>query len=539
MEAIRGRVVCQGIALGDIYVLQKNRMAIRKEKCTDPQAEIALVKEAREAVILELRSLYESAVAEVGISNAAIFQMHEMLLQDAEFIRSIELWIQEGGMNAQWAVAEAGYALEQKFAHFEDEYMRSRCSDIHEVTDRLLKQLMGNEEREINFQKPVILVADILTPGETVKLDTRNILAFVVSNGTVNSHAAIFAKNMNIPTLMGVNINVEKLKSDTPALVDAISGEFILEPNEEQVQYAQKLLQDKEKSDALLQELKGKPDVTKSGIRMDIYANVGSEQELDLALENDAMGIGLLRSEFLFIGRECAPTEEEQFTIYRRVAEKMAGKKTVIRTLDMGADKQADYLQLEEEDNPALGYRGIRILLTKTELFKAQLRAIYRAAAYGPLAVLYPMIISGEEVEKIRMITTQVKEELTAEGITFGQVEEGIMIETPAAVMISDELAKEVDFFSIGTNDLTQYTLVIDRQNAKLDDFYNPHHKAVLKMIKMVAENAHTAGKKVGICGELAADEALTEEFVKIGIGQLSVAPSSILHLRKRIRDID
>lgn len=539
MEAIRGRVVCQGIALGDIYVLQKNRMAIRKEKCTDSQAEIALVKEAREAVILELRSLYESAVAEVGISNAAIFQMHEMLLQDAEFIRSIELWIQEGGMNAQWAVAEAGYALEQKFAHFEDEYMRSRCSDIHEVTDRLLKQLMGNEEREINFQKPVILVADTLTPGETVKLDTRNILAFVVSNGTVNSHAAIFAKNMNIPTLMGININVEKLKSDTPALVDAISGEFILEPSAEQVQYAQKLLQDKEKSDALLQELKGKPDVTKSGIRMDIYANVGSEQELDLALENDAMGIGLLRSEFLFIGRECAPTEEEQFTIYRRVAEKMAGKKTVIRTLDMGADKQADYLQLEEEDNPALGYRGIRILLTKTELFKAQLRAIYRAAAYGPLAVLYPMIISGEEVEKIRLITTQVKEELTAEGITFGQVEEGIMIETPAAVMISDELAKEVDFFSIGTNDLTQYTLVIDRQNAKLDDFYNPHHKAVLKMIKMVAENAHTAGKKVGICGELAADEALTEEFVKIGIDQLSVAPSSILHLRKRIRDID
>lgn len=539
METIRGKVVCQGIALGNIYVLQKNRPAIRKEKCTNPEMEIALVKEAREAVILELRSLYEKAVAEVGISNAAIFQMHEMLLQDAEFIRSIELWIREGGMNAQWAVAEAGYALEQKFEHFEDEYMKSRCSDIHEVTDRLLKQLMGSEEKEVSFQEPVILVADTLTPGDTVKLDTRNILAFVVSNGTVNSHAAIFAKNMNIPTLMGIHINMEKLKTGTLSLVDAISGEFILEPDDERVQYAQRLLQDKAKSDALLQELKGKPDVTKSGRQLDIYANIGSEQELELALENDARGIGLLRSEFLFIGRESAPTEEEQFAIYRRVAEKMSGKKTVIRTLDMGADKQADYLRLEAEENPALGYRGIRILLTQVELFKAQLRAIYRAAVYGKLAVLYPMIISKEEVEKIQLITAQVKAELAAEGIAFGEVEEGIMVETPAAVMISDELAKEVDFFSIGTNDLTQYTLVIDRQNAKLDEFYNPHHNAVLKMIQMVAENAHKAGKKVGICGELAADVALTEQFIEMGIDQLSVAPSTILHLRKRIRDID
>lgn len=539
METIRGKIVCRGIALGRIYVLQKNRPAFRKEKCTNPEAEIALVNEARQAVITQLRGLYKQAVAEVGMSNAAIFQVHELLLQDAEFIRSIELWIREGGMNAQWAVAEAGFALEQKFEHFEDEYMRSRCTDIHEVTDRLLKQLMGGEESEIRFKEPVILVADTLTPGETVNLDTRNILAFVINNGTVNSHAAIFAKNMNIPTLMGIHINIEKLRNDTLGLVDAISGEFILEPDEERVQYARELLRENTESEALLQELKGLPDVTKSGKRLDVYANVGSEQELELALENDAMGIGLLRSEFLFIGRDSAPAEEEQFTIYRRVAEKMAGKRAVIRTLDMGADKQADYLQLETEENPALGYRGIRILLTRTELFKAQLRAIYRAAVYGKLAVLYPMIISKEEVEKIQAVTAQVKAELTAEGIVYGEVEEGIMIETPAAVMISDELAEEVDFFSIGTNDLTQYTLVIDRQNAKLEEFYNPYHKAVLKMIRMVVENAHKVGKKVGICGELAADENLTEEFLNIGIDQLSVAPSTILHLRKRIRDID
>ena len=539
METIRGKIVCRGIALGKIYVLQKNRPAIRKEKCTDPEAEITLVKRAREAVIIELRGLYEQAVAEVGISNAAIFQMHELLLQDAEFIRSIELWIREGGMNAQWAVAEAGYALEQKFEHFEDEYVRSRCADIHEVTDRLLKQLMGNEEQEVCFKEPVILVADTLTPGETVKLDTRNILAFVINNGTVNSHAAIFAKNMNIPTLMGIHINIEKLRTDTLGLVDAVSGEFILEPDEERVRYARELLQEKAKSDALLQELKGLPDITKSGKQMDVYANVGSEQELELALENDAMGIGLFRSEFLFIGRENAPTEEEQFTIYRRVAEKMEGKRTVIRVLDLGADKQADYLQLEAEENPALGYRGIRILLTRRDLFKAQLRAIYRAAVYGPLAVLYPMIISVEEVKQIQEVTAQVKAELTAEGVAYGEVEEGIMIETPAAAMISEELAEMVDFFSIGTNDLTQYALVIDRQNAKLDAFYNPHHKAVLKMIQIVTDNAHKAGKKVGICGELAADQILTEEFVNMGIDQLSVAPSTILHLRKRIRDID
>ena len=539
MEVLQGKVVCRGIALGKIYVLQKNRMVIRKERCTEPRAEIELVNAAREAVILELRSLYEKAVAEVGISNAAIFQVHEMLLQDAEFIKSIEQWISEGGMNAEWAVAEAGYALAQKFEHFEDEYMRSRCADIHEVTDRLLKQLMGNGENEIRFKEPVILVADTLTPGETVNLDTNNVLAFVVSNGTVNSHAAIFAKNMNIPTIMGIQVDIENLKTGTPALVDALTGEFILEPDEQRVRYAEETLQNKAKSDALLQELKGKANVTQSGKRLDIYANIGSEQEVELALQNDAFGIGLFRSEFLFIGRNNAPTEEEQFSIYRRVVENMSGKKVVIRTLDMGADKQADYLQLEEEENPALGYRGIRILLSRTDLFRTQLRAIYRAAVYGKMAVLYPMIISEEEVQRIKAITAQIKEELAAEGIPYGEVEEGIMIETPAAVMISDELAKKVDFFSIGTNDLIQYTLVIDRQNAGLDEFFNPHHKAVLKMIQMVVENAHKEGKPVGICGELASDIMLTKTFLDMGVDQLSVAPSTILQLRKIIRDIE
>lgn len=539
MEVLQGRVVCRGIALGKIYVLQKNRMVIRKERCAEPRAEIELVNAAREAVILELRSLYEKAVAEVGISNAAIFQVHEMLLQDAEFIKGIEQWISEGGMNAEWAVAEAGYALAQKFEHFEDEYMRSRCADIHEVTDRLLKQLMGNGENEIRFKEPVILVADTLTPGETVNLDTNNVLAFVVSNGTVNSHAAIFAKNMNIPTIMGIQVDIENLKTGTPALVDALTGEFILEPDEQRVRYAEETLQNKAKSDALLQELKGKANVTQSGKRLDIYANIGSEQEVELALQNDAFGIGLFRSEFLFIGRNNAPTEEEQFSIYRRVVENMSGKKVVIRTLDMGADKQADYLQLEEEENPALGYRGIRILLSRTDLFRTQLRAIYRAAVYGKMAVLYPMIISEEEVQRIKAITAQIKEELAAEGIPYGEVEEGIMIETPAAVMISDELAKKVDFFSIGTNDLIQYTLVIDRQNAGLDEFFNPHHKAVLKMIQMVVENAHKEGKPVGICGELASDIMLTKTFLDMGVDQLSVAPSTILQLRKIIRDIE
>ncbi len=539
MEVLQGKVVCRGIALGKIYVLQKNRMVIRKERCAEPRAEIELVNAAREAVILELRSLYEKAVAEVGISNAAIFQMHEMLLQDAEFIRSIERWISEGGMNAQWAVAEAGYALAQKFEHFEDEYMKSRCTDIHEVTDRLLKQLMGSDENEIRFKEPVILVADTLTPGETVNLNTDNILAFVVSNGTVNSHAAIFAKNMNIPTIMGIHIDIERLKTGTHALADALTGEFVLEPDTERIRYAEELLRNKAKSDALLQELKGKADETKSGKHLDIYANIGSEQELELALQNDAKGIGLLRSEFLFIGRSNAPTEEEQFTIYRRVIEKMSDKKVIIRVLDMGADKQAEYLQLDEEENPALGYRGIRILLSRADLLKTQLRAIYRASVYGKPAVLYPMIISMDEVQAIKDITAQVKEELSAEGIPYGEVEEGIMIETPAAVMISDELAEEVDFFSIGTNDLTQYTLAIDRQNAKLDAFYNPHHKSVLKMIRMVAENAHRAGKRVGICGELASDTTLTKEFLEMGIDQLSVVPSFILQLRKIIRDID
>lgn len=539
MEVLQGRVVCRGIALGKIYVLQKNRMVIRKERCAEPRAEIELVNAAREAVILELRSLYEKAVAEVGISNAAIFQVHEMLLQDAEFIKSIEQWICEGGMNAEWAVAEAGYALAQKFEHFEDEYMRSRSADIHEVTDRLLKQLMGNGENEIRFKEPVILVADTLTPGETVNLDTNNVLAFVVSNGTVNSHAAIFAKNMNIPTIMGIQVDIENLKTGTPALVDALTGEFILEPDEQRVRYAEETLQNKAKSDALLQELKGKANVTQSGKRLDIYANIGSEQEVELALQNDASGIGLFRSEFLFIGRNNAPTEEEQFSIYRRVVENMSGKKVVIRTLDMGADKQADYLQLEEEENPALGYRGIRILLSRTDLFRTQLRAIYRAAVYGKMAVLYPMIISEEEVQRIKAITAQIKEELAAEGIPYGEVEEGIMIETPAAVMISDELAKKVDFFSIGTNDLIQYTLVIDRQNAGLDEFFNPHHKAVLKMIQMVVENAHKEGKPVGICGELASDIMLTKTFLDMGVDQLSVAPSTILQLRKIIRDIE
>lgn len=539
MEILRGKVVCRGIALGKIYVLQKNRLVIRKERGTDPHAELTLVNEARKAVVLELRSLYERAVTEVGISNAGIFQVHEMLLQDAEFIKSIEQWIFEGGMNAEWAVAEAGYALAQKFEHFEDEYMRSRCADIHEVTDRLLKQLMGNGENEIRFKEPVILVADTLTPGETVNLDTNHVLAFVVSNGTVNSHAAIFAKNMNIPTIMGIQVDIENLKTGTPALVDALTGEFILEPDEQRVRYAEEMLQNKAKSDALLQELKGKANVTRSGKRLDIYANIGSEQEVELALQNDAFGIGLFRSEFLFIGRNNAPTEEEQFAIYRRVVENMSGKKVVIRTLDMGADKQADYLQLEEEENPALGYRGIRILLSRTDLFRTQLRAIYRAAVYGKMAVLYPMIISEEEVQRIKAITVQIKEELAAEGIPYGEVEEGIMIETPAAVMISDELAKKVDFFSIGTNDLIQYTLAIDRQNAGLDEFFNPHHKAVLKMIQMVVENAHKEGKPVGICGELASDVMLTKAFLDMGVDQLSVAPSTILQLRKIIRDIE
>lgn len=538
MKNIKGKSVYKGIALGKIHIMKSNDFQIRRQKIEDVEAEIARVEEAKNKANDELQALYDKAVVEVGESNAAIFQVHQMMLGDEDYQESIENIIQTQKVNAEYAVALTGDNFSEMFASMDDEYMQARAADIKDITDRIVKCLCGGNDRTADITEPVIIVAEDLTPSETVVLDKSKILAFVTVYGSTNSHTAILARTMNIPALIGVDMNLGEMKSGTEALVDGFTGEFVLEPTDEMKEKAKAEMESENEKKALLQSLKGKENVTLSGKKIKLYANIGSISDLGYALENDAGGVGLFRSEFLYIGRDSLPDEEEQFNIYKQAAQNMAGKKVIVRTLDIGADKQADYLQLGHEENPALGYRAIRICLTKTDIFKTQLRALYRAAVYGNISIMYPMIISTEEVEEIKKISAEVKAELAAEMIPYKDVEEGIMIETPAAVMISDELAKMVDFFSIGTNDLTQYTLAIDRQNANLDRFYNPHHTAVLKMIQMVTDNAHKEGKWVGICGELGADTDLTETFVNMGIDELSVAPASILKLRKIIRQM-
>lgn len=538
MERIAGKAVYKGIALGPIHVIKDKDLRVRRERTEDTEAELARVKAAGAKAHQELQQLYEKALKEVGENNAAVFLVHQMMLEDQDYLESIENIICNEQMNAEYAVAVTGDNFANMFAAMEDEYMQARAADVKDITERILRCLSGSIRTDNDFAEPVIIVARDLSPSETVALDKSKIMAFVTVEGSAASHTAILARTMNIPALIGVNIDIDLLKDGTEALVDGFRGEFLLDPSEERRLQARAEMEKEAEKLALLMTLKGKEDVTLSGRKVNLYANIGSISDLVYALENDAAGVGLFRSEFLYIGKKQLPDEEEQFAIYKQAAQNLAGRKLIVRTLDIGADKQAEYLNLPVEENPALGYRAIRICLTRPEIFKTQLRALYRAAVYGNISIMYPMIISVEEVQAIREISARVKAELAAEQIPYKDVEEGIMIETPAAVMISDELAGLVDFFSIGTNDLTQYTLALDRQNAKLEPFYNPHHKAVLKMIRMVVENGHKAGIWVGICGELGADPLLTEEFVEMGVDELSVAPSEILRLRRKIRQI-
>lgn len=539
MECLKGKSVYKGVAFGKISVLKKDDYVVKRVKIEDTQAELQRVEEAVEASKQQLQKLYEKALKEVGEASAAIFEVHQMMLEDEDYKESIENIISTQQVNAEYAVASTGDNFSQMFASMDDDYMRARAADIKDISNRLVKNLSGQSVDVMDLDEPVIVVADDLSPSETVQMDKEKILAFVTVHGSANSHTAILARMMNIPALIGVDMDLEALHTGTEAAVDGFHGEFFVDPSEEVKERIQRKIEEEKEKQELLQQLRGKENVTKGGRHINLYANIGSVADMGYVLENDAGGIGLFRSEFLYIGRNELPDEEEQFQAYKQAVQNMAGKKVIIRTLDIGADKQADYLNIEKEENPALGYRAIRICLAQPEIFKTQLRALFRASAYGNLSIMYPMITSTEEVAQIQAIVQEVKEELKTDGIPYNDVEEGIMIETPAAVMISDELAKMVDFFSIGTNDLTQYTLAIDRQNEKLDRFYNPHHKAILKMIQMVVDSAHQEGKWAGICGELGADPELTETFVRMGVDELSVAPSMILKLRKIIREME
>lgn len=539
MLKLSGKVVYKGIVVGPVAVLKKDDQQVKRTKITDADAELARLGKAGEQAQAQLQKLYDKAVKEVGEASAAIFEVHQMMLEDDDYLDAIHNMIRTEMVNAEYAVAVTGDNFSEMFANMDDDYMKARAADVKDISNRLVRNLMGQEDVDLADMEPSIIVADDLSPSETVQMDKKKILAFVTVHGSSNSHTAILARMMNIPALIGVPVNLDEVHTGMKAVVDGLKGEVIFDPSEEVCAEAEERVREEQEKLKLLQTLKGKDNVTLSGKKIDIYANIGSVSDVGYVLENDAGGIGLFRSEFLYLGRDNFPTEEEQFQAYRQVVQTMAGKKVVIRTLDIGADKQVDYFNLGKEDNPAMGYRAIRICLKQPDIFKTQLRALFRAAMHGNLSIMYPMITSVEEVRKIYEVVGQVRTELDEQQIPYKVPEQGIMIETPAAVMVSDELAEIVDFFSIGTNDLTQYTLAVDRQNAKLDDFYNPHHKAILRMIQMVADNAHKCGKWVGICGELGADLELTEEFLRMGIDELSVAPSMVLRVRKAVREAD
>ena len=538
MQCFQGKSVYKGIVMGPIAVLKKNDYQVKRARIEDPEAEVKRVEEAVEVSKKQLGRLYDKAVREVGEASAAIFEVHQMMLEDEDYLESMENMIRIELVNAEYAAAATGDNFAEMFAAMDDEYMKARSADVKDISERLVRNLSGEGDNDLSSMEPSVIVADDLSPSETVQMDKEKILAFVTVHGSTNSHTAILARMMNIPALIGVPMDLNGLKTGMTAVVDGFSGQVIFEPEEDVQKETEKRMQEEAEKQKLLEELKGKENVTPDGRKINIYANIGSVGDLGYVMENDAGGIGLFRSEFLYLGRNDFPTEEEQFQAYKQAVQTMAGKKVIIRTLDIGADKQVEYFNLGKEENPALGYRAIRICLKQPEIFKAQLRALFRAAVYGNLSVMYPMITSTEEVEKIYAIVAEVEEELKAQEVQYKIPEQGIMIETPAAVMISDRLAEMVDFFSIGTNDLTQYTLAIDRQNEQLDDFYNPHHEAVLRMIRMVVENAHKCGKWAGICGELGADLTLTEQFVRMGVDELSVAPSMILKLRKVVREM-
>lgn len=540
MITIQGKSVFGGVSIGKLMFYKRNEKVIKREHISDADAEWKRFEAAKGQAVDQLKELYEKALEDVGEANAMIFEIHQMMLEDLDYLESIENIIRSQEVNAEYAVATTADNFAQMFASMDDAYMQGRAADVKDVSERVLDILCGVSAGVKEMTEPCIIAADDLAPSETVQLDKSKVLGFATMYGSSNSHTAILARTMNIPAVIGLGETLSSQYDGKMAVIDGFTGILYVDPDEETLARMQeKRAKDLEQKE-LLNQLKGKENVTRSGQKINVYANIGNVSDLGAVLRNDAGGIGLFRSEFLYLENSTFPTEEQQFAVYKQVAESMAGKKVIIRTLDIGADKQVDYFNLDKEENPALGYRAIRICLTRPEIFKTQLRALYRAAVYGNLSIMFPMIISVSEVKKIKEIIAEVQAELKAEGIPYKEdVELGVMIETPAAVMVSRELAKEVDFFSVGTNDLTQYTLAIDRQNQKLDTFYDPHHPAVLAMIKMAADNAHAEGKWIGICGELGADLELTETFLKMGIDELSVSPSMILPVRKKVRETE
>lgn len=538
MLKFTGKSVYSGVTMGPVVVLKKDDFEVKRTRVADPEAEIARVAEAIESAQAQLGTLYEKAVKEVGEASAAIFEVHQMMLEDEDYVEAIQNTIRTEQINAEYAVAITGDNFAEMFASMDDEYMKARSADIKDISDRLVRNLSGRGDNDLASADPSIIVAEDLTPSETVQMDKEKLLAFVTVQGSSNSHTSILARMMNIPALIQVPLDLSAIESGTLAIVDGYTGEVIFDPTEEvKAATLEKINKEKEKQE-LLAKLKGQKTETKDGRSVKLYANIGGVADVGYVVDNDAEGIGLFRSEFLYLGRDDYPTEDEQFQAYKQVLQRMGEKKVIIRTMDIGADKKVDYFNLEPEENPALGYRAIRICLTRPEMFKTQLRALLRSAVYGNLAIMYPMIISPWEVKKIYEYVDEAKKELEEAGIPYKVPEQGIMIETPAAVMMGDELAQLVDFFSIGTNDLTQYTLAIDRQNETLEMFHDSHHPAVLRMIKMVCDSAHKYGKWAGICGELGADLSLTKQFLEMGVDELSVSPSMVLKVRKQIREL-
>ena len=540
MITLEGKSVFGGVAIGKIQFYKRNEITIKRTRVEDVEAEVERFRNAKAKTLELLKGLYEKALEDVGEANAMIFEAHQLMLEDPDYVESIENIIRTQDVNAEYAIGATADNFAAIFEAMNDAYMQGRAADVRDVSERLLQALSSQNETVMVMDEPVIIAADDLVPSETVQLDKEKVLSFVTMYGSANSHTAILARTMNIPAVIGLGEALKEEYDGKVAIVDGVDGKVYIDPDEETMASMQKKQKKDQEQKELLNQLKGKENVTKSGQKVNVYANIGNLADVGTVLKNDAGGIGLFRSEFLYLESDTYPTEEQQFAVYKKVAETMAGKKVIIRTLDIGADKQVDYFKLDKEDNPALGYRAIRICLTRPEIFKTQLRALYRASAYGQISIMFPMIISVAEVKKIKEIVEEVKAELRTEGAAFREdVELGIMIETPAAVMVSRELAKEVDFFSVGTNDLTQYTLAIDRQNQKLEDFYDSHHPAVLAMIRMAAESAHAEGKWIGICGELGADVTLTETFLKMGIDELSVAPGMVLKVRQKIREAE
>ena len=540
MQVYSGKSVFRGIAIGKISVYRKNEQQVKRVRTEDTKGELARYEAAKAAAIEQLQELYQKALKEVGEANAAIFEIHQMMLDDGDYNESVENIIETQKVNAEYAVAVTGDNFAQMFRAMDDDYMRERAADVKDISERVLSILNGGQKGKGVTDEPVIIVADDLAPSETVQLEKDMVLSFVTVHGSVNSHTAILPRTMAIPALIGTEeLPLDDTVDGKLAVVDGLNGKIYVEPDAQTLEEMKKRRQAELEKTELLQLLKGKENVTLDGKKIMLYANIGNIKDLATVIQNDAGGIGLFRSEFIYLEKDRYPTEEEQFSIYKTAVETMAGKRVIIRTLDIGADKQCEYFKMDKEENPALGYRAIRICLTRPEIFKTQLRALFRASAYGNLAIMYPMITSLWEVKRIKEIVEEVKAELTAEQLEFGNPQQGIMIETPAAVMMSEKLAKEVDFFSIGTNDLTQYTLAIDRQNPKLDKFYDAHHPAVLSMIRMTVENAHKAGIWAGICGELGADTSLTKEFLAMGVDELSISPGSILPIRKIILETD